>query len=115
MKEPTPAPRESPRVIQRARQGKLLSSDLKEAALTLSNLGMYGIEEFTAIINPPQAAILAVGRIAPESLVLDDKLTIAPCLHLTLSADHRLIDGVLAAQFLGEIKDILENPGRMLV
>lgn len=102
-------------LIQRARQGRLLSSDLKEAALTLSNLGMFGIEEFTAIINPPQAAILAVGRIAPEPIVQGEKITPAPCLHLTLSADHRLLDGVLAAQFLGEIKDILENPGRMLV
>ncbi|GFP36475.1 pyruvate dehydrogenase E2 component (dihydrolipoamide acetyltransferase) [Candidatus Hakubella thermalkaliphila] len=102
-------------LIQRARQGRLLSSDLKEAALTLSNLGMFGIEEFTAIINPPQAAILAVGRIAPEPIVQGEKIIPAPCLHLTLSADHRLIDGALAAQFLAEIKDILENPGRMLV
>jgi pyruvate dehydrogenase E2 component (dihydrolipoamide acetyltransferase) len=102
-------------LIQRARQGRLFSSDLKEAALTLSNLGMYGIEEFTAIINPPQAAILAVGRIAPEPVVQGEKIIPAPCLHLTLSADHRLLDGALAAQFLGEIRDILENPGRMLV
>ncbi|GFP28358.1 pyruvate dehydrogenase E2 component (dihydrolipoamide acetyltransferase), partial [Candidatus Hakubella thermalkaliphila] len=101
-------------LIQRARQGRLLSSDLKEAALTLSNLGMFGIAEFTAIINPPQAAILAVGRIAPEPIVQGEKITPAPCLHLTLSADHRPIVGALAAHFLAEIKEILENPGRRL-
>ncbi|MCC7353007.1 MAG: 2-oxo acid dehydrogenase subunit E2 [Anaerolineae bacterium] len=95
----------------RARAGRLTGSDLAECALTISNLGMYRVDEFSAIIDPQQAAILAVGRVADEPVVLEGQVAIAirPRMTVTLSADHRVIDGVAAAKFLDAFRADLEK------
>ncbi|MFM9885849.1 MAG: dihydrolipoamide acetyltransferase family protein, partial [Burkholderiales bacterium] len=98
-----------------ARAGKLQPADYKGGTFTISNLGMYGVESFTAIINPPQCAILAVGGIDRE-LCLDGAVPRErKVMKVTLTADHRVIDGALAAKFLGELKTLIENPARLLV
>ena len=100
--------------IKLSRKGKLLPDDYKEGTFTVSNLGMYGIEQFTSIINPPEAAILAVGAVKKEPIVIEeeskDKLEICPIAKFTLSVDHRLVDGVIAAKFLNQLKYYLESP-----
>ncbi len=102
-------------VTTRARGGQLKIEDLQGGTFTLSNLGMFGIDRFTAILNPPQAAILAVGRVAKRPVVLaDDRIEVRPMTTLTLTADHRVLDGVTAAQFLATIQRILEHPGLLL-
>ncbi len=95
----------------RARAGRLSGADLAECALTISNLGMYRVDEFSAIIDPQQAAILAIGRIADEPVVLERQATVAirPRMTVTLSADHRVIDGVTAAKFLDAFRADLEK------
>lgn len=103
----------------RARAGQLAPADVSGGTFTISNLGMFGIQQFTAIINPPQAAILAVGRITKRHLVIEgpdgDAAVIRPLLTLTLSADHRLLDGATAARFLQDVVRALERPGVMLL
>lgn len=94
----------------RARQGKLEEHEYKGGSFCISNLGMYGISEFTAVINPPQGAILAVGAIEPQPVIKNGKVIAGQTMALTLSADHRIIDGALAAQFLKTIQRLLENP-----
>ena len=99
----------------RAREGRLKLEDLQGGTFTLSNLGMFGIDHFTAILNPPQAAILAVGRTAKRAIVLDDdRIEVRPIATLTLTADHRVLDGASAARFLATIQRALEHPGIML-
>jgi pyruvate dehydrogenase E2 component (dihydrolipoamide acetyltransferase) len=103
----------------RAREGKLKLDDLTGGTFTVSNLGMFGIETFTAILNPPQAAILAVGRASKRAVVVptttgDDKVEIKPMASLTLTADHRVLDGASAARFLATIQSVLEHPGLLL-
>jgi pyruvate dehydrogenase E2 component (dihydrolipoamide acetyltransferase) len=99
----------------RAREGRLKLEDLQGGTFTLSNLGMFGIDRFTAIVNPPQAAILAVGRIAKRAVVTDDdRVEVRPIATLTLTADHRVLDGAAAARFLATIQRALEHPGAML-
>jgi len=98
----------------RARSGKLALHELEGGAFTLSNLGMYRIDSFQAIINTPQSAILAVGRIADRPYVVDGALTVCATLHLTLSLDHRLVDGSQGALFLGRIVELVENPHLLL-
>lgn len=99
----------------RAREGRLKLEDLQGGTFTLSNLGMFGIDRFTAILNPPQAAILAVGRTAKRPVVLDDdRLEARPVATLTLTADHRVLDGASAARFLATIQKALERPGIMM-
>jgi len=101
-------------MIKLAREKKLLPDDYKGGTFTLSNLGMYGIENFTAIINPPEAAILAVGTIRRVPIVIKEeeveKIEIHSLMKITLSVDHRLVDGVMAAKFLSCLKDYLELP-----
>jgi pyruvate dehydrogenase E2 component (dihydrolipoamide acetyltransferase) len=100
----------------RAREGKLLPEDVAvPSTFTISNLGMYGVEHFTAIINPPEAAILAVGAAVPTPVVEDGAVVVQSVMHVTLSADHRVIDGAAAAAFLVTLRDLLENPLAMLV
>ena len=100
------------RLIDAARHGDLQPDDLMGGTFTISNLGMFGVSHFTAIINPPQVAILAVGAIENRVVVLENNaLAAQPQLTLTLAADHRVIDGALAARFLQRLKGILENPG----
>jgi pyruvate dehydrogenase E2 component (dihydrolipoamide acetyltransferase) len=98
-------------LVAKARAGKLEPQEYQGGTFTLSNLGMYGVDEFTAIINPPQAAILAVGGIRPE--VYLDAMGVArqrDVMKITISADHRVVDGAQAAQFLSTLKSVLEHP-----
>jgi pyruvate dehydrogenase E2 component (dihydrolipoamide acetyltransferase) len=97
---------------QRARDGKLQLEDVQAGTFTLSNLGMFGVDQFQAIINPPESAILAVGKVNRNPVVIDDQDTIGvrPIMSLTLSADHRVIDGVTAARFLNDLVQAIESP-----
>ncbi len=101
-------------LVARARQGKLQLADLEEGTFTISNLGMYGIDQFVAVLNPPQVAILAVGAIAERPLVVDGELEIAPTMTMTLTCDHRAIDGSEGAEFLRMVKTLVEAPALAL-
>lgn len=106
---------ETKRLAKKAREAGLTVSEMNEGTFTISNLGMFGVDHFTAIINPPQAAILAVGAGIEKPVVRDGKIVIGQEMSLTLSADHRVIDGATAAQFLVTLKGYLESPASMLV
>ncbi|MGH8226340.1 MAG: 2-oxo acid dehydrogenase subunit E2 [Steroidobacteraceae bacterium] len=97
----------------RAREKRLLPEEFEGGGFTISNLGMYGIRQFAAIINPPQAAILAVGKAEPRAAVRGGALAVAVLMSCTLSCDHRVIDGAAAAKFLGSLRTILESPARI--
>jgi len=97
-----------------ARDGKLRQDELEGGSIAVTNLGMYGVEEFAAIINPPQAAILAVGAVRDEPVVEDGAVVPGRVMTLTLSVDHRPVDGVLAARWLAVLVDLLEHPVRTL-
>jgi pyruvate dehydrogenase E2 component (dihydrolipoamide acetyltransferase) len=101
-------------LVSRARAGKLQLTDLEGGTFTISNLGMFGVEEFTAVLNPPQAAILAVGSIEERPAVVDGELTVRPLMHMTLTCDHRAIDGADGAEFLRTLRELLEEPGLAL-
>ena len=94
----------------RARARKLKPEEYTGASFSISNLGMFGIDEFTAVINPPEGAILAVGAMAPKPVVKDGAIAIRQTMRVTMSCDHRVIDGATGAQFLQTLKQILENP-----
>jgi pyruvate dehydrogenase E2 component (dihydrolipoamide acetyltransferase) len=98
----------------RARDGRLKQDELEGGSLSVTNLGMHGVEEFAAIINPPQAAILAVGAIEDRAVALDGEIVARPLMTLTLTCDHRTIDGATAADFLRTVKEYLEEPGLAL-
>ncbi len=97
-------------LVDKALSGKLTPFDMEGATFTISNLGPYNIEKFSAIINPPQVGILAIGKIKDTPLAVDGQVRIKPVLKVTLSADHRAIDGAYGAKFLNYFKEILENP-----
>jgi len=105
-------------VTARARDGRLQPADVQGGTFTISNLGMWGVEQFTAVINPPQSAILAVGRTVKQPVVVEtavgDELVIRPMMKMTLSVDHRIIDGAAAARFLQDVVAALEQPDRLL-
>jgi pyruvate dehydrogenase E2 component (dihydrolipoamide acetyltransferase) len=101
-------------VTVRARAGKLRPADIADATFTISNLGMYHVDEFTAIIVPPQAAILAVGSIADRVVAVDAKPAVRPTMTLTLSCDHRAVDGALAAAFLKDLAEAVRAPSKWL-
>jgi pyruvate dehydrogenase E2 component (dihydrolipoamide acetyltransferase) len=101
-------------VTERARAGKLRPSDIADATFTISNLGMYHVDEFTAIIVPPQAAILAVGSITDRVVVVDGKPAVRPMMTLTLSCDHRAADGARAAAFLNDLAEAIHEPSKWL-
>jgi pyruvate dehydrogenase E2 component (dihydrolipoamide acetyltransferase) len=101
-------------VVERTRGGKLRTEDLENGTFTISNLGMYGVERFTAVLNPPQAGILAVGAIEERAVVVDGELEIQPRMDLTLTVDHRSVDGATASEFLRTVKSFLEEPGLAL-
>jgi pyruvate dehydrogenase E2 component (dihydrolipoamide acetyltransferase) len=101
-------------LVDRARGGKLQQGDLDGGTFTISNLGMFGIERFVAVLNPPQAAILAVGSTEEKPVVLDGQVVVRPRMELTLTCDHRAIDGATGAQFLGDVRAFLEEPGLAL-
>ena len=97
-------------LLERARSGRFGAEDLSGGTFTLSNLGMLPVSEFAAVINPPQAAILAIGAIREVPVVRDGEIVPGRMMTATLSCDHRVIDGVLAGRFLRELKTLLENP-----
>jgi pyruvate dehydrogenase E2 component (dihydrolipoamide acetyltransferase) len=100
---------------QRAREGKLRPKDVADGTFTISNLGMFGIDRFTAIINPPQVGILAVGRVARQFVPGENDQTVARSLMTaSLSADHRVIDGLVGARFLAALRELLESPNLLL-
>jgi pyruvate dehydrogenase E2 component (dihydrolipoamide acetyltransferase) len=94
----------------RAREKRLAPEEYTGATFSVSNLGMFGIDEFTAVINPPEAAILAVGRIEPKPVVVDGAVVVRRRMRLTLSCDHRVVDGATGAAFLKTLVGMLENP-----
>lgn len=101
-------------LAERARAGRLQQHELEGGSISVTNLGMYGTEEFAAIINPPQASILAVGAARQEPVVVDGRLEVATVLRLTLSVDHRPVDGVVAARWMAALVTLLEHPARVL-
>jgi pyruvate dehydrogenase E2 component (dihydrolipoyllysine-residue acetyltransferase) len=101
-------------LVERARDGKLKQSDLEGGTFTISNLGMYGVERFTAVINPPQAAILAVGAVQEKPVAADGQVGVRPQMDLMLTCDHRALNGAVGADFLGSVKAFLEEPGLAL-
>ena len=101
-------------LVERARAGKLQQMDLDGGTFTISNLGMFGIERFIAVLNPPQAAILAVGSTEEKPVVVAGEVVVRQRMELTLTCDHRAIDGATGAQFLGDVKAFLEEPGLAL-
>jgi len=106
---------ESRQVIERARSGRPAEGDLSGATFSISNLGMYGVDEFVAIINPPEAAILAVGAIKDVPVVEDGRIVPGKVMRMTLSVDHRVFYGATAAQFMAEVKRLIENPVTLVV
>lgn len=106
---------ETRQVIERARSGRPAPGDLEGGTFSISNLGMYGVDEFTAIVNPPEAAILAVGRIADVPVVENGQLVPGKVMRLTLSTDHRVFYGVTAARFMAEVKKLIESPAVLLL
>jgi pyruvate dehydrogenase E2 component (dihydrolipoamide acetyltransferase) len=101
-------------LVEKTRAGNLKPEEYSDGTFTLSNLGMFGLEEFVAIINPPEAGILAVGKIEDTPVADNGQVVIRPVMKLTLSYDHRVIDGAPAAQFLSRVKEYLENPYKFL-
>ena len=101
-------------LVERARSGKLQQADLEGGSFTISNLGMYGVEQFVAVLNPPQAAILAVGAVQETPVARDGAVEIRPLMTMTLTCDHRSVDGATAADFLRTLKTFLEEPGLAL-
>jgi len=106
---------ESRQVIERARSGRPAEGDLSGATFSISNLGMYGVDEFVAIINPPEAAILAVGAIKEVPVVDGGRIVPGKVMRMTLSVDHRVFYGATAAQFMAEVKHLIENPVTLVV
>ena len=101
--------------VSRANSGKLLPKEYEGGNFSLSNLGMFGIDSFSAIINPPQSGILAIGSITKKPLVINNEIKITNCMTCKLSGDHRVIDGAVGAKLLKEFKSIIENPIKMIV
>jgi pyruvate dehydrogenase E2 component (dihydrolipoamide acetyltransferase) len=102
-------------VVARAREGRVRPADIEGSTFTVSNLGMFQIDQFTAIINPPEAAILAVSSVRQEPVVVDGQITIGQRVRVTLSADHRVTDGAEAARWLQVYRSYLEHPVHLLV
>jgi pyruvate dehydrogenase E2 component (dihydrolipoamide acetyltransferase) len=101
-------------LVERARSGKLQQADLEGGTFTISNLGMFGVEQFVAVLNPPQVAILAVGAVEEKPVVRDGEISPRPLMSLTLTCDHRAVDGADAADFLRTVRSMLEEPGLAL-
>jgi pyruvate dehydrogenase E2 component (dihydrolipoamide acetyltransferase) len=105
---------EARELAERARKRALKPNEYSGGSITVSNLGMYGIDQFVAVINPPQAAILAVGAVADKAVVRDGQVQVRKTMTATLSCDHRVIDGAVGAEYLKELKALLEHPMRLL-
>ena len=102
-------------LANKAREKGLTIDEMSDSTFTISNLGMYGVEHFTAIINPPNACILAVGAAVKKPLIENDQVVIGTEMQMTMSSDHRIVDGAMAAEYLNAVKDMLENPATLLV
>jgi pyruvate dehydrogenase E2 component (dihydrolipoamide acetyltransferase) len=102
-------------LVERARNRKLKPEEYQGATFTISNLGMFGVEDFVAIINPPEGAILAVGSIVEKPVVQKGQIMIGRTMKVTLSSDHRIIDGAIAARFLQDFKKLMENPAAIML
>lgn len=102
-------------LVERARSRKLKPEEYLGATFTISNLGMFGVEDFAAIVNPPEGAILAIGTIAEKPVARNGQILIGHTMKITLSSDHRIIDGAVAARFLQDLKKILENPASLVL
>jgi len=102
-------------LVERAQRRKVRPADLSDGTFTLSNLGMYNVDAFSAIVNPPQAAILAVGRIAERVVPVNGQVGIRPMMVMTLSCDHRAVDGARGAQFLEDLANVIQDPWRLFV
>jgi len=98
-------------LVDKARKGTLLKEEISGGTFTVTNLGISGVDSFTPLINPPECAILGVGRIAERPVVSEGRIVPKPTVILSLSFDHRITDGVPAAQFLKRLKELLERPG----
>jgi pyruvate dehydrogenase E2 component (dihydrolipoamide acetyltransferase) len=105
---------ESRELVTRTREGKLRQEDLEGGSFTISNLGMYGVEQFVAVLNPPQAAILAVGALEERVVAREGEFEARPLMTMTMTCDHRALDGATASDFLRTVKDSLEEPGLAL-
>ena len=106
---------EMKQLATRAREGKLKPEEYQGGTFSISNLGMHGIREFSAIINPPQSAILAVGAAQERPVVSDGALAVSTVMTCTMSCDHRVIDGAVGAELLGVFKGYIEDPATMLL
>ncbi len=107
--------RSSREVVERAQAGVLREEDYSGGTFSISNMGMFDVDAFSAIIYPPQAAVIAVGTVRKQPVVRDDQITVAQVMKATLSTDHRVADGAQAAEFIVEVKRLLENPVNLLV
>ena len=101
-------------LVGRARDGKLTLPDMEGGTFTISNLGMFGVEQFVAVLNPPQVAILAVGAVKETPVVVDGEVDVAPLMQVTLTCDHRAIDGADGAEFLRTLVGLVEQPALAL-
>ncbi len=101
-------------LVSRAKVGKLRTEDLEGGTFTISNLGMFGVEQFVAVLNPPQASILAVGATVEQVVPREGELHVLPLMSVTLTCDHRAVDGATGAEFLQTVKAFLEDPGLAL-
>jgi len=99
----------------RAKAKKLAPEEMSGGTFSISNLGMFGIDAFSAVINPPEGAILAVGRVRDEPVVQDGAVVPGKRLAMTLSCDHRVVDGAVGARFLAELRALVEHPTRILI
>ena len=102
-------------LANRAREGKLTPDEYRGGTFTVTNLGMFGVQQFYAIINPPQAAILAVGAAEERPIAVDGMLTVGRVMTCTLAVDHRALDGVVGAKLLGAFKEYIESPETLLL
>jgi len=101
-------------LIEKAKQNRLSKEELTGGTFTITNLGMYGVDVFTPIINPPETAILGVGRVAEKPIAVGGQMVIRPMMQLSLTFDHRVVDGAPAAEFLQKVKQKLESPEALL-
>ncbi len=102
-------------LVERARDNRLRADELMGGTFTISNMGVYGVDSFAAIINPPESAILALGRIADRAVAVEGQVVVRPMMTMVLSVDHRLLDGATAAAFLCRLKEIIEGPQALLI
>lgn len=107
--------REMKELIKKARENKLTPAEFQGGGFSISNLGMYGIKNFSAIINPPQSCIIGVGASSKRPIIVNDQVTIATIMDVTLSSDHRVVDGAVGAEFLAAFKKFVESPALMLI